>query len=120
MTTDGSDLSLEKINGNELKEIEQRYWQNYLATQAGQKVPKEPKVVAAWAGSKEITDELLKLYLSGKKVAGSSLVEDFITSGDPLPQVGNYWIFLNIENSNVVTEFFKLVYAESFGEPIGE
>ena len=28
-------------------------------------------------------------------MAGSSLVKDFETAGDPLPEVGNYWIILD-------------------------
>ncbi len=60
--------------------------------------PLSPIVSASFAGNKEITDELLGLYLKGKKTAGSSIVEDFLSAGDPLPKVGNFWIFLNSQN----------------------
>lgn len=50
---------------------------------------------AAAAGSNEITDSLIHLYLSGRKTAGSSVVEFYRTEGVPLPQVGNYWIILD-------------------------
>lgn len=56
------------------------------------------RVVAAFAGNREITDDLLGLYLAGKKTAGSSLVEDYKTAGDSLPRVGNYWIVLDSQD----------------------
>lgn len=78
-----------------LTEIEKSYWEKYLNTLPEILRPKNPNVTANFAGNREITDELLHLYLIGKKSAGSSIVEDFQTANDPLPQVGNYWIFLN-------------------------
>lgn len=78
-----------------LREIERKYWQDYLSTLAEEERPVQPRVVAFHAGNREITDGLLDLYLAGKKTAGSSIVEDFISAGDPLPEVGNYWIFLD-------------------------
>jgi uncharacterized protein YhfF len=78
--------------------IEYQYWEGYLETLSIQERPVNPNVEASFAGNKEITDELLQLYLSGKKSAGSSIVEDFISAGDSLPAVGNYWIFLNSKN----------------------
>lgn len=71
------------------------YWQKYLSTLPADQHPVNPFVTASFAGTREITDELLHLYLIGKKYAGSSIVEDFLSAGDPLPQEGNYWIFLN-------------------------
>jgi uncharacterized protein YhfF len=78
-----------------LKDNEQKYWQSYLSRLSAADRPKDPVVTAGYAGNPEITDELLKLYLSGLKTAGSSLLEDFVSANDPVPQVGNYWIFLN-------------------------
>lgn len=46
-------------------------------------------------GNKQIADSLVSLYLSGKKSAGSGLVKDYEIEGDPLPQIGNFWIILN-------------------------
>lgn len=50
---------------------------------------------ASFAGGRRVTDGLIRLYLEGKKTAGSSLVKDFRTAGDPLPKAGNYWIILD-------------------------
>ena len=80
---------------DELNATQKAYWNAFLASLPIEERPINPKVSASVAGNKEITDELLELYLSGRKTAGSSVVEDFDTAGDPLPQVGNYWIFLN-------------------------
>lgn len=84
---------------NSLKPIEKAYWQEYLDTISESERPLAPTVEASFAGSPEVTDELIDLYLEGKKVAGSSLFEDFKSCGDPLPQVGNYWIALG-KNGN--------------------
>jgi uncharacterized protein YhfF len=78
-----------------LNQPEKIYWEKYLSALPEVERPKNPHVTASFAGNREITDELLALYLNGKKCAGSSIVEDFLTAGDPLPKVGNYWIFLN-------------------------
>lgn len=77
-----------------LKPNEQAYWESYLQTLPEDQKPIRTNVTAGYAGNPEITDELLALYFEGKKTAGSSLVEDFETAGDPLPKVGNYWIYL--------------------------
>lgn len=78
-----------------LKAIELAYWQRYVDAYLGKEDLRDVFVSAGYAGNPQITDELLALYLSGKKTAGSSLVEDFLSAGDPLPQVGNHWIYLN-------------------------
>ncbi len=57
--------------------------------------PENPYVLLSLGGSKAITDDLLELYLLGKKWAGSSVLEDFHSVGDRVPQVGDYWIYLN-------------------------
>jgi uncharacterized protein YhfF len=75
-----------------LKDIEKKYWEAYVRT-----LPMEmigPIVRAEYAGSPEISAGLLNLYLEGKKSAGSSVLEDFLSVGDPVPQVGDYWILL--------------------------
>jgi uncharacterized protein YhfF len=73
-----------------LTERESLYWQSYLSTGA----PGGP-VEANIAGNETIADELLKLYLIGRKTAGSSLLEDYLTAGDPLPEPGRHWIVLD-------------------------
>jgi uncharacterized protein YhfF len=78
-----------------LKPIEKKYWENYFQTVSEDKRPKNANISAGYAGNPDITDSLLELYFSGKKNAGSSIVEDFLSAGDPLPAVGNFWICLN-------------------------
>lgn len=103
-----------------LKPAEQSYWQAYLDSLAPDERPRDGKVEAAHAGNREITDGLLQLYLCGKKTAGSSIAEDFLSAGDPLPKAGNHWIFLNsrdepsciLRTERVVFHKFKDVPAE--------
>jgi uncharacterized protein YhfF len=78
-----------------LKKIEQEFWNRYLQSLSPSFRPVNPRVEASYAGNRSIADGLLVLYLCGRKTAGSSIVEDFISAGDPLPLIGNYWIFLN-------------------------
>ncbi len=80
-----------------LKPSESLFWQRYLGTLPVSRRPVDAHVEAAFAGNREITDGLLRLYLEGKKTAGSSLVKDFEVAGDALPKVGNYWIVLDSE-----------------------
>ncbi len=90
-------MEIEKANKkpgpSKLNKIEQDFWNLYLST-----LPNPPKGLtaeASIAGNNEIADQLLELYLSGKKYAGSGLVVDYKISGDHLPQVGNHWIILD-------------------------
>jgi uncharacterized protein YhfF len=53
------------------------------------------KVDASMPGDKTIADELVALYLSGRKTAGSGLVRSYEVPGEPLPKPGNYWIILD-------------------------
>lgn len=78
-----------------LNSQEETFWQNYCKSLPHLERPQKAQVSAAPAGNFAITDELIALYLAGEKSAGSSLVEDFKSCADPLPQVGNYWIVLN-------------------------
>ena len=70
-------------------------WQAYLATLPPDERPQHAKVSASVAGDKRNADELLQLYLSGKKTAASSLLRDYHKSGDPVPAEGYYWIILD-------------------------
>ncbi len=103
-----------------------RYWQKYLA--------RSPyadcsglTVSAAMPGGLEIADELIGLYLAGKKRAGSGLVKDYLASGDPLPEVGNFWIALDraqkprciLRTTKVVIQSFDCV-REDVSEAEGE
>jgi uncharacterized protein YhfF len=82
-------------NMRKLKPLELAFWREYLDHLAAHRMPRKPFVEAAFAGGREATDGLIRLYRQGKKTAGSSLVEDFKSAGDPLPKVGNYWIILD-------------------------
>ncbi len=79
---------LKKLNKDELE-----CWNTYLETLVVR--PENPRVVCGFAGNEDIADELLNLYLSGKKTAGSGLLKDYELAGDPLPKVGNFWIILD-------------------------
>lgn len=76
-----------------MRKEELEYWNSYIETLKIK--PENPVVEAGIAGNDEIADELLELYLNGTKSAGSGLVKDYELAGDPLPQVGNYWIILD-------------------------
>lgn len=76
-----------------LTEKELSFWNSYLKTVDDK--PVNPHIEAGIAGNKEIADDLLQLYLDGKKSAGSGLVKDYEIAGDPLPQIGNFWIILD-------------------------
>lgn len=78
-----------------LKPAEDAFWKGYLAGLPAGRGPRKPFVEAAFAGTRETTDGLIRLYRSGRKTAGSGLVADFKTAGDPLPKAGNYWIILD-------------------------
>ena len=86
---------------DKLKPIEKEFWNEYIK-QNSIELAENVFVEANPAGSLEITDDLIDLYLAGKKSAGSSLVEDFETCGDPLPKVGNFWILLNSKEEPVM------------------
>lgn len=57
------------------------------------------KIRASVAGDLATANSLLKLYVSGQKFAGSGLVEDYRSAGELLPQVGDYWIVLDSEQT---------------------
>lgn len=103
-----------------LKDNERQYWEGYLRTLSVEDWPENPSVLASMAGNRDITDELLQLYLTGKKTAGSGIAEDYIFAGEPLPKAGNYWILLNSKNQpccilkteKVMTNKFKDVPAQ--------
>lgn len=73
--------------------------------------PPNAFVEANYCGNREITDTLLHLYLIGKKYAGSSLVKDYETAGDPLPKAGNYWIILDSsDNPRCIVKTTRVVF----------
>ena len=78
-----------------LKPIELAFWNDYLKRTSPSRRVRTPFIEAAFAGNRKVTDRLIRLYLRGRKIAGSSLVRDFKAAGDPLPRVGNYWIILD-------------------------
>jgi len=78
---------------------EMKFWQGYLSSLPAAIRPLHPRVEAAFPGNREVADELINLYLSGKKTAGSSLGKDFEINEEPFPAVGNYWIVLDSKNT---------------------
>lgn len=77
-----------------LNDKEQKFWNSYLLSHKSDFNPRS-SVRASMSGDKNIADELLGLYLSGKKTAGSSLLKDYEASDDELPQIGDFWIILD-------------------------
>jgi len=69
----------------------QEFWNAFTA----ELEEKPTKVYASYAGDKSMTDQLIALYLDGKKWAGSGLIADYKSAGDPLPELGDYWIILD-------------------------
>jgi len=78
-----------------LKPQELAYWNLYLATLPEAERKKEYGVEANIAGNLEIADELLALYLNGKKTAASSLLQAYLIASEPLPELGGHWIVLD-------------------------
>ena len=74
--------------------VETEFWNRYLAV-AGDPALARAQVSASMPGDERNADELLSLYLAGKKSAGSGLVRDYEQAGDPLPRAGTYWILLD-------------------------
>ncbi|MCB0390781.1 MAG: ASCH domain-containing protein [Bdellovibrionales bacterium] len=104
---------------NKLKPTEKIFWESYIDSLPQNERPKEPHVEASYAGSKRITDKLIELYLEGKKTAGSSIKEDFISAGDPLPKVGNFWIILNSnEEPQCLVQTVKVVENKFYDVPL--
>jgi uncharacterized protein YhfF len=83
------------MNPAHLKPIERTFWNEHLAQLSPALKSRDPTVHAAFAGDRTITDALIRLYLDGKKSAGSGLVKDYLSAGDPLPKAGDYWIVLD-------------------------
>ncbi|WP_425309574.1 ASCH domain-containing protein [Ammonicoccus fulvus] len=93
---------------------QRRFWREYVDTLSPENRP-DGSVIAACPGSPDIADQLIDLYLSGKKIAGSGLVEDYSRAGDPLPKIGDHWIALGSDGDprcilrtvDVETHLFK-------------
>ena len=101
-----------------MNEEQVKYWEDFcksIGIQAGQAY-----VEASVAGNETNAEELLLLYLQGKKTAGSGLVRDYEMAGDDLPKIGNYWIILDskekprciVKTVKVVTHVFRNVPEE--------
>ena len=70
------------------------FWQEYLDRLAPDEHP-TGAVIADCPGSPDIADDLIDLYLAGRKTAGSGLLAAYKAEGDPLPQVGDHWLALD-------------------------
>lgn len=77
-----------------LTEEQRSFWQDYL-NYSGAEVEEPVAIIAEMAGNAAIADQLLSLYLEGKKTAASGLVADYQHEGDPLPAIGDYWLILD-------------------------
>ncbi|MCB0355667.1 MAG: ASCH domain-containing protein [Bdellovibrionales bacterium] len=103
-----------------LKPAEKDFWDLYLRSLHSEDIPKDSFVEASYAGTQDITDKLLRLYLVGNKTAGSSLKEDFLSAGDPLPKVGNFWIILNSKDEpKCIVKTIKIVENKFKDVPLG-
>ncbi len=88
---------------NKLKENERIFWDRYVASSSLKVDPTELTVSSGPCGTFDITNSLIELYLAGKKSAASGLVEDYQSTGDPLPKAGDYWIVLDSrENPKII------------------
>lgn len=76
-----------------MNEKEKKYWNAYLET-CECKIDSSC-VEAGIAGNKEIADELLNLFLVGKKRAASGLVKDYEVKSIDFPKIGDHWIILD-------------------------
>lgn len=96
---------------NKLTKIEQDFWQSYLDTLPKEEVPENPFIIASHAGNEEITDELIALYLQGKKTAGSGLLKGYEVDNIPAPKLGDYWIILDRNNKpRCIVKTIEVVY----------
>ncbi|NCN27850.1 ASCH domain-containing protein [bacterium] len=86
----------------ELKKDQLDFWNMYLSTLAKDDIPSDPDILVMPAGNLSITDELIALYKQGKKSAGSGLLEDYQSMGDPLPKVNDFWIVLDSKESPAI------------------
>lgn len=68
---------------------------SYFLTLPAEDAGRHGQVVAEMAGDTRIADELLQLYIDGKKTAASSLAIDYSRSGEPLPAIGKLWVILD-------------------------
>ncbi len=78
-----------------LKPFELQFLNDYFSTISPEQRSLDVKVSASVAGDERNAEELLQLYLDGKKTAGSSLVKDYHYSNEELPKVGSLWIILD-------------------------
>lgn len=78
------------MNTERLNAEQKAFWQSYLHTLPAADCPSEGLVRADMPGNEALADELLSLYLSGKKTAGSSLVRSFDAGPDPWPAIGEH------------------------------
>jgi uncharacterized protein YhfF len=76
-----------------MNEIEKKYWNAYPES-INEEIDSS-SVKAGIAGNEEIADELLSLFLAGKKRAASGLVKGYEMEGEDLPKVGEHWIILD-------------------------
>jgi len=92
------------LNDNELK-----FWNKYLKTLENSL--ENDFVEAGIAGDPNIANELLELFLNGKKTAASGLVKDYEICDEELPEIGEHWIILDVDqNPKCIVKTIKVVF----------
>lgn len=80
-----------------MKDEIKEFWTRYLDSQ--DRDLSQAHIEVSIAGNEDNADELLALFLTGKKTAGSGLVKDYKLAGDELPIVGQFWVILDSNGS---------------------
>jgi len=68
-----------------------KFWQRFLA-RADLEPETEQPTMWPFGDSAELADKLLALVLDGPKRATATLFADFEADGEPVPEVGDYWM----------------------------
>ena len=71
-----------------------RYWKNFQDIHSMDSAI-QPTLITAFGWGEKMQDELLKLILSGRKTATTSLTHWYGKDTHPLPQTGDFWIILD-------------------------
>ncbi|MFS4418589.1 ASCH domain-containing protein [Maribacter sp. 2307ULW6-5] len=95
-----------------MEDLAIKFWKEFELSNIT--LPQQPRIISEMAGNEHITNELINLYLSGKKTAGSSLKRVF--DEEDFPKSGDYWIVL--DNKRIPKCILKTVKVEEnkFGE----
>ena len=73
----------------------QRFWSAYASAE---QVPAASYTVFRFGDSDELAEKLVRLVLSGKKRATTSLLRDFTATHQPLPRPGDFGVVVDAQN----------------------